>query len=239
MPRPFPLPRIGLAALMLAAACTTPNKDTAMPDPGHGCTATLADGTPPALEPGMLGLLSRTERFTVPVPRTDFTAWFDTSPLAVKLPGGGGIAAVTGTRDIGQPVFPAAGSRRIVCLADGGTAIEDVLDYEQGRRLRYLVWGYTTAAAAPIAYGVGEFIFADAPGGTAVAWTYSFRLKTDRFPGMLGAVGRGLFRLAFFDTRYAEFMRTGVEAMTQAGVAAQRPGQAMRDLGAVPYVPGS
>lgn len=184
--------------------------------------ASTSQEGPPTPELAALTLLSRTERFTVPVERQAFTTWMTSAELERLLPGGGGIAAVTGTQPIGSLAFPAPGSRRTVCLADRSTALEQVLEHDPGRRLRYIVWGYTTDAAAPIAYGVGEFVFTDAPGGTAVEWTYAFRLKEDRFPGSLGAVGRRLFRLAFLDTRYARFMKAGVAAITREGVAAQQ-----------------
>jgi hypothetical protein len=187
----------------------------------------MSDAGPASPDPAALALLSRTERFTVPVARGPFTAWFETAPLEALLPGAAGIAAVTGARPVGVLPFPVPGSRRLVCLADGSTAMEQVLEHEPGRRLRYIVWDYTTPAAAPIAYGVGEFRFADAgDDGTAVEWTYAFRLKEDRFPGSLGALGRGLFRLAFLDTRYASFMRAGIAAITREAAAAHPPRQA-------------
>lgn len=203
-----------------------PNQALACPPP-----PTAEAGHPPSPEPEALGLLTRTERFVVPVERRAFTAWFDAAPLERLLPGAAGIAAVTGTRPVGAAPFPEPGSRRLVCLADGSTAMEQVLEHEPGRRLRYIVWDYTTPAAAPIAYGVGEFRFADAEGGTAVVWTYAFRLKEDRFPGSLGAVGRGLFRLAFLDTRYARFMAAGVAAIRREAVAAQRGVEAAERVG--------
>lgn len=217
-----------MAAALSVAACSTPRPEASMSQIANACAAKpeITATAAPAPDLAALALLSRAEAFTVPVARGPFTAWFDAAPLETLLPGAAGIAAVTGTRPVGAPAFPAAGSRRLVCLADGSTAMEQVLAYEPGRRLRYVVWDYTTPAAAPIAYGVGEFRFADAPEGTAVEWTYAFRLKAERFPGSLGALGRGLFRLAFLDTRYAAFMRAGVAAITREAVAARPPRQA-------------
>lgn len=190
------------------------------------CTATTLPAEAAAPRPeSAASLVTRRETFAVPLPRAAFTAWFDAAPLERLLPGGGGLLGVTGTQPMGALPFPQPGSRRLVCLADGSTALEQVLEHEAGRRLRYIVWGYTTPAAAPIAYGLGEFRFTDAAGGgTAVEWSYAFHLREDRFPGMLGAAGRGLFRLAFLDMRYAAFMRAGVAAITREAVrAAERP----------------
>ena len=62
--------------------------------------------------------------------------------------------------------------------------------------------------AKPIAYGVGEFktIQLDA-GHTRITWTYSFKLKTNVFPGDRGTFGRWLFRVRFLDGEYAAMMR--------------------------------
>ncbi|MFC7477950.1 SRPBCC family protein [Dankookia sp. GCM10030260] len=180
---------------------------------------TVEAGEAPTPDAAALSLLSRPEEAFVPVVRERFAPWFVAAPLETLLPGAAGIPAVTGTRPLSAAPFPKPGSRRLVCLADGSTAMEEVLEHEPGRRLRYIVWGYTTPAAAPIAYGVGEFRFADAAEGTAVHWTYSFALKEDRFPGSLGALGRGLFRLAFLDTRYSRFMASGMRAIGKRAIA--------------------
>ena len=57
-------------------------------------------------------------------------------------------------------------------------------------------------------YGVGDFLYTDLGSGrTHITWTYSFKLKEDRFPGYLGAFGRYLFRVGFLDHQYAAMMR--------------------------------
>ncbi|MGG5886379.1 SRPBCC family protein [Falsiroseomonas sp. HC035] len=124
------------------------------------------------------------------------------------------------TRDLTAARFPEPGSRRLVCLADGGSAIEEVLRHQPGRLLTYVVWGYTSAAAQPPAYGFGAFRFTDDGDATRVDWTYAFRLKSDRFPGNLGALGRDLFRLAFLDTNSARFMQAGMAAIERESLAA-------------------
>jgi hypothetical protein len=101
-----------------------------------------------------------------------------------------------------------------VRLTDGAETTEQVLE-NTPERFRYQVWNYTTAAAKPIAYALGEFRFAPLDGGarTEPAWTYAFRLRSDRFPGALGALGRALMRMAFIDGAYAELMRTALAAI--------------------------
>jgi hypothetical protein len=145
-----------------------------------------------------------------------FQRWFYESPLSDLLPGTQSMPSVSGTKNIGAIVFPAAGSRRVVCLADGSIAIEEVLTYEPNRGFSYIVWGYTLKAAEPIAYGFGEFWFdPTAEKNTRLKWRYSFALKDDQFPGSWGAVGRTLFRWTFLESKYTDFMNAGLDAMVQ------------------------
>lgn len=180
-----------------------------------------AEAPAPVPDAGALAQLARTIEAVVPVERSRFGRWFVGAALEDLLPGAAGIPGVTGTQPLSATPFPEPGARRLVRLADGSTAIEEVLAHEPGRSLRYIVWGYTTPAAAPIAHGVGEFRFSDAGAGTAVRWTYAFALKPDRLPGRLGALGRLLFRIGFLDTRYARFMAAGLRAITAQAVAAR------------------
>jgi hypothetical protein len=150
-------------------------------------------------------------------------------PLEGQLPATSRLPGVVGTTLLTK-TWGEVGSRRIVHLSDGGRATEQIVALEPGERFRYLVWDYTTAAARPVAYAIGEFRFL--PAGedrTEVVWTYAFRLRPDRFPGILGPLGRWLMRVAFLDGPYAELMRetlklTKVGAETAIGGAQRRPG---------------
>jgi hypothetical protein len=108
--------------------------------------------------------------------------------------------------------FGAPGSRQFDCLSDGSTLEEQSLlrtATPHESRFRYVVWNYTTAAARPIHYGVGEFHYVVIdPTHTAIHWTYSFALDESRFPGYLGSLGQFLFRVAFLDRDYAELMKS-------------------------------
>lgn len=205
-----------------AAACTAARPEATTAQPGCHATQALAEHPAPVPEADLLARLSRTEEAVVPVPREAFLRWFLGAPLERLLPGTGEIPAVSGTRPLSDTPFPEPGARRLVCLADGSTAVEQVLEHVPDERFRYIVWAYTTPAAMPIAHGVGEFRFRDAPGGTAVHWRYGFALRQDRFPGALGALGRGMFRLAFLDGPYARFMQAGMTAIQREAIAAQQ-----------------
>jgi hypothetical protein len=120
-----------------------------------------------------------------------------------------------------EGTFGKPGSRRLTCLSDGSTLEEEVLQQEQTSnsfRFRYVVWNYTSEAAHPILYGVGDFHDAELGGErTHIVWTYSFMLKQERFPGELGSFGRFLFRVGFLDRQYADMMRATLNG-TKANV---------------------
>jgi len=123
----------------------------------------------------------------------------------------GSLPGVVGEYPLGHIPFPTPGARHVVCLSDGSTLMEESLEEEHTStfyRFRYIVWHYTSPQARPIEYGVGEFRDSQIDAGhTHIVWTYSFKLKDDKFPGYLGAFGRYLFRVGFLDRDYAAMMR--------------------------------
>ena len=162
-------------------------------------------------------MISRTERILIgrspaAVARHVIEAPLEAQVLATRrLPGVAGVAPLT------PGPWGGVGQRRIVRLTDGAQTTEQVLE-RTPERFRYQVWDYTTAAARPIAYALGEFQFeARGEGRTELVWTYAFRLRGDTFPGNLGGVGRWMMRRVFLDTAYAELMRTALAAI-KAGV---------------------
>lgn len=156
---------------------------------------------------------SRTLQWEVAVPRARYVREFLATDLRVFLPGTKKLPGVVRTEAVTTAAYPAVGSVRRVVLEDGNSAEEEVLGQDEAH-LKYLVARYTSPQAAPIAYGVGEFTFDDAGlGGTRITWTYSFKLRGDRFPGTWGALGRTFFRIGFLNSDYADFMSTGREAM--------------------------
>jgi hypothetical protein len=122
------------------------------------------------------------------------------------LPGVGGSVMLTNGH------FGGVGSRRLNCLTDGSTVVEEVL-HSDGRRFSYVVWNYTSTKLRAISYGVGEFVYTPtAPDKTHVTWTYRFALNTDRMPGRLGTFGKFLFRKFFLERDYSEMMRSVLES---------------------------
>ena len=121
------------------------------------------------------------------------------------------LPGVSGSYMLTKGEFGAPGSRRLNCLSDGSTLVEQVLESKRNTstfRFRYVVWNYTTEKARPIEYGVGDFYYSDIGGGrTHVTWTYSFKLNRHRFPGYLGSLGDFVFRVGFLNHEYADLMR--------------------------------
>ena len=207
----FRLTAIAFAILIVAASRTTAHAAACAPPPG------FVDSPYPALNPDA-ALVSHTEEISFDRPLKVVIA-------ATKRPLKDAIhqsSALPGVRDVyvltpGE--FGGPGSRRVVCLTDGSTLVEQVLKRNEtptSLDFRYVVWNYSTPLARPIEYGIGEFKYnATGADSAHVTWTYSFKLRDDRFPGYLGALGRFLFRKDFLDRQYADMMRATLKG-TQA-----------------------
>ncbi|MET0272566.1 MAG: SRPBCC family protein [Phenylobacterium sp.] len=172
----------------------------------------FVDTPHPEIIPGA-AMVAHTEQILVQGRPQDVIARVDAAPLEAVLPKTRDLPGVIGTHDLTPPPFHAPGSRRIVCLSDGAQAVEQVLERDP-LQFRYVVWNYTTAAARPVDYAIGHFRYEDAGDGkTRIIWTYAFRLRSDRFPGVLGGLGRWLMKAAFLDRAYAVLMRETLAAM--------------------------
>ncbi len=162
----------------------------------------------------MAHLVSRTHEIVVDRGRGVTVAALDEAPLEALLPKTGRLPGVARVEVLTVGTFFAPGSRRRVHLSDGSTALEEVLERKSNEAFRYVVWNYTSKAAAAIRYGVGAFRYFDEAGGrTRIVWTYAFKLDRRKPPGMLGPIGRFLFRRAFMDTLWADTMTATLEAM--------------------------
>lgn len=183
-------------------------------------TADLAP--PPAVDPAA-PMIARTERIVVETPVAAFWDWSLKTPLESVLPSTGALPGVVGTTQLTPGEWGAPGERRVVHLSDGSSCTEQILAADPPNGFRYQVWDYSTAAARPIAYALGEFrhVALDA-GRTEVVWTYAFRLRGDRFPGVLGPLGRWLMKTDFLDRAYATLMAETLKAMKAGAERAAR-----------------
>jgi hypothetical protein len=204
----FALQNLGLATLVILASVSisTPAQ-TCAPPPGFTDTPHPAIATAEQL-------VSHTEEITIDRPLPVVLAALN-KPIKDTIHKANSLPGVSGDYMLTKGTFGDPGSRRLDCLSDGSTLEEEVLDNNRDNnssRFHYVVWNYTSEAARPIQYGVGDFHYSDIGGGrTHVVWTYSFMLNHQRFPGELGSLGQFLFRIVFLDRQYAEMMRGTLE----------------------------
>lgn len=193
-----------LVSAAVLAAATPASGEICRPPAG------FINPPPPVVAP-MHRLVSRTERVTLDGTLVEVIRRAESTSLSDVVTSEGGLPGVRGDYLLTPGTFDRPGARRLVCLTDGSTLSEQILELEStpARRVfTYVVWNYSTAQARPIRYGVGRFVHTQrADGRTDVAWTYGFALEQDRFPGFLGPLGRWLFRVGFLDRAYADMMR--------------------------------
>ena len=156
-------------------------------------------------------LVTRVEDIVIDRPLAQVMASVAGTPLADTIARDAGLPGVTGTHVLAGGTFGEPGSRHMAFLTDDSTIVEQVLERTRTPtedRMRYVVWNYTSATAAPLRYGLAEFLYtAEGEGRTRVRWTYSFELRRDRFPGFLGPLGGPLLKAAFLNGPYAKWMR--------------------------------
>lgn len=180
------------------------------PPPGFVETA-----PPPVAGPAKL--VSHVESVVIDRPFAQVVAAVDALPLSRRHPAAAGLPGVADTLALTPDGFGPVGGRHLVFLTDDTTVIEQVLENtrtESQWRFRYQVWGYATAAAKPLRYGLGDFHYVAEGERTRLTWTYSFELKGDAFPGFLGVgLGGFLLKLAFLNGPYANWMKAGLAAI--------------------------
>jgi hypothetical protein len=161
-------------------------------------------------------LAAHTEEITVNRPLAIVVNTAEKTDIKDAIHKAGALPSVIGAFPLNSIPFGTPGARRLVCLSDGSTLEEQVLELEINKsfhRFRYMVWNYTSKQARPIEYGIGEFRHMEInPSRTRIVWTYSFKLKDNEFPGYLGALGRTLFHWVFLDRDYAAMMRATLVA---------------------------
>jgi hypothetical protein len=184
----------------------------------------FVDTPRPAIEEAML--VDHVEDITINRPLDVLIAENSRTPIEKTMHGTSTLPGIAGTQVL-RGSWPEPGAPRVVCLTDGGSTEEQVLENTRGgntHHFRYEVWNYTTPQARPVAYAVGDFLETDlGDGRTDIHWTYAFRLRADEFPGYLGPLGRVLFRKFYLDSRYAELMRGALTVRKTSAEQAPAP----------------
>ncbi len=186
--------------------------------PGRGLACErppgFVDRPRPELAP-LDDLLRHVERIDV---ARAFTAPARNRPLEEAIRPTKDLPGVSGTLRLSETGYGGVGSRRLVCLTDGSTAIEEVLLADasaDSRRFRYAVWNYTSPKFRDVDYAVGEIVTTrTASGATHVAWTYRFAPKSG-----LNAGDRRRFRETFLEHEFATWMRSQLESGRSAAEA--------------------
>jgi hypothetical protein len=112
-------------------------------------------------------------RTAVPVDETFVTAV--EIDLTLIFRGLGPLPAVVGTRDQTGPWDRVGVSRRPE-LSDGSTAFEEITAYRRPEYFEYEVSRFTNGLRLLVTGARGDWTFSPTPdGGTAIAWTYTFR----------------------------------------------------------------
>lgn len=198
------LAMLGMPGPAVAAACVAP--------------VGYSKASPPTPLP-VERLVTRVETIRIRAPLAVVLASIAETKLEDAIPRQRNLPSVTGTKLLTPGAFDFPGARRIVCLSDGSTLMEQLLENRVSAteaRFRYIVWNYTSATARPISYAVGDFVRTQMPTGeTHVRWTYAFKMNRTRWPGMLGFVGDQMFRWWFLDGDYAKMMRATLAADKQ------------------------
>lgn len=157
-------------------------------------------------------LVSNETEIFIDKPIREVYKWVVYEPLEIQLPGTDRIPAVISTKTINNIDLGNAGHRRIVCLADGNTAVQEHTYIDKNEHIdtqsyfSYRVSDYTLKVAENIEYALGEWWFTFINDKTHVRWRYSFKLRDKNVMGRLGFIGRALFRNFFIKTSYDKFM---------------------------------
>lgn len=216
-----------LKAIAALAILGGANQASAWALPCRAPASTIKQKPPVPLPIGRL--VTRVETIRIKAPLSTVLASVAASRLEDTIQQQKSLPSVAGTHVLTPGAFDYPGARRLVCLTDGSTLTEQVLESRTTAtesRFRYIVWNYTSATARPVRYGVGEFVRTALSGGeTQVRWTYAFKMNRTRFPGFLGYFGDWLFRWSFLDEDYARMMRA---TLAQGKASAERLAAAHR-----------
>ena len=93
----------------------------------------------PAIDERLHSKTSKTLEQRIEVPFARFTAWHRTASLEKLLKGDDELPGVTGTKALNDIPFRDVGSRRLVCLTDGGSAVEQILLDQPPSTFAYVV----------------------------------------------------------------------------------------------------
>jgi hypothetical protein len=153
----------------------------------------------------------------IAVSRDRFFYWFMSADLPRIMPAYGLIPGVVGVKDQTGPMH-IPGSRRVLLLSDGNTAVEETTSSDPPRGLKYRLHELTNVFRHLVAEAQGELLFREVgDAATRVEWRYSFFGRNSAATLVLKPL---------ISLQYAGFMKS---ALTRAGRLAEeesrRPGK--------------
>lgn len=148
---------------------------------------------------------------TIDTPIDDFYTWFSNASLEDILPGSPMVPRVTGTELIAG-TWGEVGAKRKVLLADGSTALEQIIANDPPKYFSYKVWSTGGLGQRLIRYIRGEFFLKPTSDGkTHIEWRYSFKPRSPlAYPHLT----------LFANLGFQPFLVSGIEAIKSGGEAA-------------------
>ena len=151
-------------------------------------------------------LVSNEIEIEINKPVGDVFKWVVYKPLEQKLRGTDKIPGVRTTTALNDKAPGTIGYRRLVCLEDGNSAVEEFMENKPDNYFSYKVWNYSLKMGQNIEYAKGEWWFTPIGDKTHIRWRYCFKLNSDKLIGKTGCCGRWLFDTFFVKTRYNDWM---------------------------------
>lgn len=178
---------------LFLVACAVPEETPARFGTDSVPEASVADG------------VSHSRSVVVAAEKAELVEWLVEVPLEAIFEPAGFLPAVTGTtlvtEDWGRP-----GTRRVVLLADGHQAVEELLTLNPTEGFSYRVWGFTNMAGMLATAATGRFAVTDHPDGTRITWTYTFHPRS--FLTRLPLMG-------FVATSWSRYMTASLDNMAR------------------------
>jgi len=178
---------------------------------GFSCENPDVKSEPPVID-DRATYVSNEREIVIDKPVSEVYRWVVFEPLQNQLKGTKKLPGVSSTKQLNNIELGKNGYRRLVCLSDGNSAIEEHIfidptaDNVSQRYFSYKVWGYTLNLAQNIEYAKGEWWFTPMGDKTRIRWRYSFKLNPKKILGRTGFLGRALFNTFFVKSDYNDFM---------------------------------
>jgi len=154
----------------------------------------------------------------------EFQAWVNSVALDSLLRGTKDIPRVVGTVEFGGISFPSVGARRYVCLADGNSAVEQVVAFNKNTTSPIKCSLYASAGPSS-RVRVWRVLYDSGRKRNSTEMALLIQPEEGSLPPEVGGHwGRFLFRRPFLNTKYAGFMNSAIDTIQSEAESANREG---------------